>query len=195
MTQKTLSPMFKYQFQNLTDVLDFLVADMTEEEWLTRLADEANRIGFIAWHVPNIQDFTINTLIRGVPEVRARPEWRDCPDLDTKTPPFGMAQAEADATAENSRPAAVINYAEAVRTEILAWLETVGEAELTAVPDIPGQLARSAVYKHASFSDELNPAIGKPVWALLLAACFGHLRSHLGEIEAVKRQLRQNNGQ
>lgn len=191
MTQEILSPMFKYQFQNLTDVLDYLIADMTEDEWLARLAHDGNRIGFFAWHVPTIQDFTVNTLIRGVPEVRSRSEWHNHPDLDTTTIPMGMPLIEADATAEYSRPDVVLDYAQAVRAEILSWLETVGEVELTAVPDISTNLENSPVYRDESFSGEIDPVIGKPVWALLLAACFGHLRSHLGEIEAVKRQLRQ----
>ena len=191
MTQPTVTTqLFKFQFQNIADTLEFLIADMTQEEWLTRFAAGDNRLAFTAWHIPAIQDFTVNTLIRAVPEVRSRPEWRNCPSLDTSTLPFGMSLAEADVAGEDSQPADVVAYAKAVRQEALAWLETVDEATLTAVPDIHAQIAKSAVYRDVTFSNELNRAVGKPVWALLLAPCFGHLRSHLGEIEAIKRQLR-----
>jgi hypothetical protein len=53
-------------------------------------------------------------------------------------------------------------------------------------------IAQSSQYQNAAFSTELDTVIDDPIWRLLMSTCYGHLRYHIGEIETVKKQLRQN---
>jgi len=192
MSVKTLAAICQNQIETVTNILDFVTADLTEQEWLTPTARDENKIGWLAWHIPSLQDFVVQTLIRGVPEVRARPEWRDCAQLDTTTLSFGTLLETSDAAAQVSSPAEVIAYAEAVRDEIVAWLETVSADDFWVVPDGRSHIAQTPQYQNSTFSDELETIIDVPVWRLLMSTCYGHLRYHIGEIETVKKQLRQN---
>jgi hypothetical protein len=192
MNVKSLAAICQNQIETVTNILDFVVADLTEQEWLTRTVHDENRIGWLAWHIPSIQDFVVQTLIRGVPEVRARPEWQDCAQLDATTLAFGISLEASDAAAQASRPAEVIAYAGAVRDEIVAWLETVTADDFWIVPNGRSHIAQAPQYQNATFSDELDTIIDVPIWRLLMSTCYGHLRYHIGEIETVKKQLRQN---
>ncbi len=100
----------KHQLAKIPHMLEHYVADITPQEWQTRIVPDDNMLGFIAWHLPSTMDFAVQTLIRGVPQIRHHSQWQDCPSLDTNTPPFNITMEEADSTALNSQPDNVIQY-------------------------------------------------------------------------------------
>lgn len=189
-TNQPAITVLKTQIRKVPPILELLIADLTREEWLSRVAPNNNMLGFISWHIPSVMDFIVQGLIRGGTEVRMRQEWTDCASLDTSTFSFGITLREADNTALNSKIPDVLRYAEAVTDEILNWLDKVTDADLFQVPDRTVTLDKNPAYKGVAFNDELHEVLDRTIHDLLASTCYGHIRSHFGEIEAVKRQLR-----
>ncbi len=190
--QTTAVAMIQAQLAKIPDILAYLIEDLTEAEWLTRQAPNDNMIGFWAWHIPAVEDFIVQAFIRGVPEVRSRPEWSRRTNLDSNTLSFEISLEEADAAARRSQPEAVIAYAEAVYEEVNNWLTSVSDEILMTIPDGRGHINQLEAYKNNTFASELNGILNRPVHDLLLSTCYGHLRSHFGEIETIKKQLRSS---
>lgn len=181
--------MLKSQFETVARIVEYVVADMTEKEWQTRLAFGDNLLGFLAWHVPAVQDFTLQTFVRGVPEVRESVIWQNCATLDTETVSFDIPLVQADAAAQMTSPESVVAYAYAVQEEACRWLDGLVDEDLSAWTNGRLHIAQSPQYKNVTFSDALKPE--QEIWGVLVSACIGHARSHLGEIDAAKRQLRR----
>ena len=184
----TLTPLFREQTKSVYIDLDYLVSDVSRDLWLTRLAPGQNLFGFIAWHIPSIHDFILNSLIRGVPEVRTQARWQNSPNLDTTTISFGMSLAEADQTAIDSSAIELVAYGQAVCECALQWLETADEATLQAIPAGRQNLARPTQYHNVQFHDDINGVLDAPTWSLLTGTCYGHLFSHMGELVTMRRQ-------
>ncbi|MEO8168456.1 MAG: hypothetical protein ABI623_09425, partial [bacterium] len=72
---------------NLVDAL----RDVTPAEWVARPYAGANLLGFTAWHVPAVQDWALHTWMRGLPELRGRPDLADRPGINPPFAPFGMS--------------------------------------------------------------------------------------------------------
>jgi len=178
------------QLVKIPDILEFLIADMNEEEWTTRIAEGENMIGFLAWHIPSVQDFVVQSFIRRQTGVRHQSAWRLNTALDTDTFPYGISLTEADQTAINSKPDVVINYAYAVMDEIVAWLSSIDDDVLSNTVDSVEPLKQLPAYQAFQFPDATTSILNRSVDDLLLSTCYGHLRSHFGEIETVKSQLR-----
>lgn len=181
----------KAQLKKIPKILEYLIADITPEEWTTRLAPNDNMLGFIAWHLPSVQDFTVQSLIRAVPEVRHRPEWQHCTALDTTTYSFGITLEEADAVALNSQPTDVLRYSHAVSEEIISWLDIIDEGELFIIPDGPANLSKCPAYEKIGPPDEIEGLYNRSSHDLLASTCYGHIRSHFGEIETILKQCRR----
>lgn len=194
MSYTPISPaiaVIKTQIAKIPKILDYLIADISPTEWTTRLAPDDNMLGFVAWHLPSVQDFTVQSLIRAVPEVRHRAEWQDRATLDTGTFSFGISMQEADAAALNSQPSDVLRYAVAVCEEITVWLDTINDDALFEVPNGVANLSQCVAYQGFAFSDEIDGLYGRSVHDLLASTCYGHIRSHFGEIETIVKQCRR----
>jgi hypothetical protein len=194
MSYTPISPaiaVIKAQITKIPDILDFLIGDVSPDEWMTRLAPNDNMLGFVAWHLPSVQDFTVQSLIRAIPEVRHRAEWQQRATLDTSTFSFGISMHDADAAALNSKPADVLQYAVAVCEEIITWLDTINDDDLFLVPDGPANLSQCTAYQGFEISDEIDGLYARSVHDLLASTCYGHIRSHFGEIETIVKQCRR----
>jgi hypothetical protein len=161
------------------------IDDMTDEEWTARPFPGMNLPGFTLWHVARTQDADVQTSIRGVPEVITRTRWASCGTLTT--PGFGymVTLEEADAIARGVSRADVSAYADAVLAEVLAWLDTLSDNDLDAIPDRRTHAAPFPVYANVL---DLPDA---PIWDELLSTCGFHCRGHLTEVALIKQQVRQ----
>jgi len=168
-------------------MMRYAVADLTEDEWNTRVAPQQNTLGFIVWHLPRVQDNTIQTWIRGVPEVIHGERWADWQGFKHLGAGVGITLQEADDIASGVTKA---DYAKAVNKEALTWLRNLDEDELDRIPDAEKYLAPYPEYQTLGFHEETDDLLGKPAWELLMRPCIGHVQRHLGELMTVKDVLR-----
>ena len=102
----------------------------------------------------------------------------------------GLSEAEADDLARTLALADILEYADAVHQNLLAWLGTISDDELSREPDVPAQLQRYPVYLELAMREEVPWMFQRPqVWRCLFPA-LGHARDHLAEMDMLKRQLR-----
>ena len=177
------------QLSGVNSMLHYVLDNMTDFEWTERAVAGQNLIGFISWHVVRTQDFTIQTMIRGLPELIAEERWADKGSL--LAPVYsGITLEEADRIAQSVRRADVLEYADAVSGITSAWLSGVIDAELDVVPQVEAHLAPYPAYRHSGFQEEIVGQDKMPVWRLITGPCIGHVRGHIGEMQAMKAVLR-----
>jgi len=163
--------------------LHAVAASMEPGDWLRRSVPGTSLPAFTFWHIPRTIDSTVNMGIRGVPELIESQPWAAKrwarPEGGT-----GYTVEEADRLAAEVGPEEVLEYADAVRSNVSQWLKTVTDEELEAP---------NALMDHARASDAYNsrpdveqaiaPLVGQPVWLLLSITCFAHSWAHLEEIK------------
>jgi len=164
--------------------------DLTAREWTARALPGTNRLGFTLWHLSRTQDWAVQTVLRGVPEVLTEGRWQGRGHLQTPGIEAGFTPEEADELAHGVAQADTLAYADAVHQTSMAWLRTLTDEDLDTVPDLRAHQAPWAAYQHAGFLAEVAHLVGMPTWRILLGPCSGHLRSHLGELEVLKQALR-----
>lgn len=169
------------QLNALNHQLHSVAAAMEPEDWLRRAVPGTNLPAFTFWHVPRVIDWTIQTGIRGVPELIAGEPWvtRAWARPDGGT---GYSREEADALAAQVVPAEVLDYADAVRSQASQWLRAIGDEELEAPNQLMEKTIQVPVYDRAEVRESLAPFAGLPVWVVLSLACFAHGWAHLEEI-------------
>ena len=181
------------QFAGVNQILHDVASDLTPDELTTRILPNTNLLAFDLWHVARTQDWAVQTLARGVPEVIEQPRWQDCGQLASYAAHgigVGLTQAQADELARALALADVLAYADAVHQEILAWLRTLPDDALDSQPDVPEHLARHPVYLGAAMRHEVPWMFElPPLWRCLNPA-IGHDRDHLAEMDLLKRQAR-----
>jgi hypothetical protein len=156
----------------------------------TRVLPHTNLLAFDLWHVARAQDWALQTLVRGVPEVIDDPRWQGRGRLVTHGIGVGLSEAQADELARSLVLADILEYADTVHQALLAWLGTISDDELTRVPDIPTQLQRYPVYLEQAMREEVPWMFQHPqVWRCLMPA-LGHARDHLAEMDLLKQQRR-----
>jgi len=177
------------QLKRMNAILHDVAHDLRSSEWTARAAPGQNCLGFTLWHVPASQDWTVQTWIRNVAEVRDREPWARVGSLDRLGLAFGMSLAEADAIAAAVGPADTLAYADAVLAEILGWLRPLSDADLARVPDARAHLTRHVAYRSARYQAEVQEMWDQPLGPLI-AGDAGHGRGHLGEARLVKELVR-----
>jgi hypothetical protein len=181
------------QWTTVNAGLHSLARDLGPDEWRFRVAPGQNLLGFTLWHIPACQDWTVQTWVRNLPEVRDRDAWRHRTGLDRLGMAFGIRLDEADAVARAITVDDVLAYADAVLAENLGWLWSVTEADLGRVPDNRAHLARHPAYGTPTYQAEVrsmwNQTLGEVV-----SLDAGHGRAHLGEAALVKELARQRLG-
>ncbi|MGZ3601271.1 MAG: DinB family protein [Ktedonobacterales bacterium] len=178
------------QFGSVNSILHDVADDLTPEELTTRSLANTNLLAFDLWHVARVQDWALQTLVRGVPELIDEPNWRDRGRLATHGIGVGMTLDEADDLARSLALADVLAYADAVHGGIISWLRANTDEELERQPDVPAQLTRYPVYLETAMRAEVPWMFQQPqVWRCL-APALGHNRDHLAEMDLLKRQLR-----
>jgi hypothetical protein len=178
------------QLASVNQIFHDVGGDLTPDELTTRVLPHTNLLAFDLWHVARAQDWALQTLVRGVPEVIDDPRWQGRGRLVTHGIGVGLSEAQADELARSLVLADILEYADTVHQALLAWLGTIPDDELTRVPDIPTQLQRYPVYLEQAMREEVPWMFQHPqVWRCLMPA-LGHARDHLAEMDMLKRQLR-----
>jgi hypothetical protein len=182
------------QFNSLHGILHDLADDLTPEELTTRTLPNTNLLAFDLWHVARVQDWAMQTMVLGVPEVIEEPRWQGRGALVTHGIGVGLTEAQADALAQQLALADILAYADATHAAILGWLGSHTDDDLSQHPDVPAHLARYPVYLGDAMREEVPWMYQQPpVWRCL-APALGHDRDHLAEMDLVKRQMRARNG-
>lgn len=175
---------------NVHGMLHYAVDDLTDQEWGARIAPGQNMIGYTVWHLPRVQDNTIQTWIRGLPELVHSERWAHWHQFKHLGSGTGITLEEADEIALGVEKADVLAYADEVHQETLAWLRELGEDDLERIPDAQKYLSPFPEYQTPGFHEETNGLLGQPIWGLLMRPCIGHIHRHLGELMTVKDVLR-----
>ncbi len=182
------------QFASVNQILHDVAGDLTPTELTTRILPDTNLLAFDLWHVARTQDWAVQTLARGVPEIVDEPRWQGRGRLATHGIGVGMTRDEADALAHELALADILAYADAVHAAILEWLRELPDDALDARPDVPAHLARYPVYLEPAMRAEVPWMFQQPpVWRCL-APAIGHDRDHLAEMDLLKRQVRARKG-
>ncbi|HEY7020954.1 MAG TPA: DinB family protein [Ktedonobacterales bacterium] len=176
------------QFSGVNQILHDLANDLTLQELTARVLPHTNLFAFDLWHVARTQDWALQTLVRGIPEIIDEPRWerlRLAPGIGV-----GLSEAQADDLAHRVVLAETLEYADAAHQAILEWLRKVSDRELSRTPDVPKHLTRYPVYLEQAMRDEVPWMFERPQSWRCLAPALGHARDHLAEMDLLKRQLR-----
>ena len=172
-------------------LIDEVANETSDPEWTAQMAPDMNPPGFTLWHCARCIDWGINCEIRGVPEVADQPRWHGRLALDAW---FGydVSMESAREVAATVSRAALLDYAGAVKTNVMTWLDTVTEGELDAVPDLVANYRSNGMYTGVpQLETWIKEDAGTPAWRLLTGACIGHVRVHTGEVRALNQLLRK----
>lgn len=178
------------QFASVNQILHDLASDLTPVELTTRVLPHTNLLAFDLWHIARTQDWALQTLVRGQPELIDEPRWQGRGRLVMHGIGVGLREEQADELARGLVLADVLEYADAVHQAILAWLHSIPDEELTREPDVPAQLERYPVYLEPAMREEVPWMFQRPqVWRCLSPALL-HTRDHLVVMALLKRQRR-----
>ncbi len=178
--------LLKEHFQMVNGGFRAIIGDMTEQEWTARPLLNMNPPAWTLWHLARTQDAVVQTAIRGVPEVITQSRWASCGALATPGIGIGQTTEEVNAIAYGINRADISAYADAVTSEVLAWLVVLSDDDLDAVPDVVAHSMGHPVYQVPAILE----TAGMPVWAHLLELCLIHSQDHLAELDIIKQQLR-----
>jgi hypothetical protein len=179
------------QFTSVHSILHDVADDLTTDELVTRVVPHTNLLAFDLWHIARTQDWALQTLVRGVPELIDEAQWQGRGALATHGLGVGMTEPQADALAHRLRLEDLLAYADATHAAIFQWLgEQADDEALEHQPDVPAHLARYPVYLELAMREEVPWMFEQPpVWRCL-APANGHVRDHLAVMDLLKQQWR-----
>ena len=152
------------QLASINAVFYGIADDLTDQEWLARLASGQNMIGYTVWHIPRTQDAHIQTWIRGIPEVVHGDRWAHWQQLKRLGYGVGILLADADEIACSVHRADVMEYADAVHQESSVWLQELNEGDLDHLPNIPQHLSSYPEYQTPGFIEEARGLFDQPIF-------------------------------
>lgn len=182
--------LLELQFTSVNQILHDVAGDLDSRELTTRVLPSTNLIAFDLWHVARTQDWAVQTLARGVPEVIEQPQWQGRGRLATPGIGVGLSQSQADELGRAVALADILAYAAAVQQTIVEWLRTLPDEALDAHPDLPTHLERHPVYLEPAMRAEVPWMLEQPPLWRCLNPALGHVRDHLAAVDLLKRQLR-----
>ena len=190
--------MLRQQLHTVNLRLHHSAAGLTAEQLVATPLPGVNPIGFTLWHMARSQDWAVNTAVRGDVELIKREPWRSTP-LARPGMGTGFDLDEAAAVARAVELPQLMQYADAVHGDAVAWLDTVTEADLDLIPDVSAHDAPHPEYQTPGFRAEMDSGPehddalagrgGLPVWIFLTSVSITHLHRHLGEVDLVKDLL------
>jgi hypothetical protein len=148
------------------------------------VAPGTSPLGLTLWHVPRAQDWLVQGSVRGVPEV-AENFLEGLPDPELYGFGTGLSPEQAKAAAAAVDPNRLVAYATAVREEVDAWLASLSEEDLDAVPPFAARQASRAAYSTPEALLDVASLDGLTTGVLLLRPATTHVFRHLGEVEAL----------
>jgi hypothetical protein len=167
-----------------------IAGDVTERELTAPVFPGSSLLGFTLWHLPRTQDWAVQTVIRGLPEVIADARWHGRGRLRTPGIGAGFTPEEVAQLASGLVLADVLDYADAVHHTTLDWLSALRDDDLDTIPAMEAHEAAYPEYQRPAFRAEVAGLEGKPVWRFVAGPCVGHTREHLGEVGILKQALR-----
>lgn len=178
------------QFISLHQILHDIADDLIPHELTTRAIPDTNLLAFDLWHIARTQDWALQTLVRGAPELIDEPHWQGRGQLATHGIGVGFTREQADELAHAVTLADIMEYAGAVHQQILSWLSAASDDALDEQPDVPAHLERYPVYLQPAMRAEVPWMFQQPpVWRCL-APANAHNRDHLAQMELMKARLR-----
>ena len=170
------------QLNSVNFRLHELAGWMEPDDWLRRSVSGTSLPAFTFWHVARVIDSTVHLGIRGVPELIESQPWASKPwarpDVGT-----GYSADEADELAKHVVPSEVLQYADAVRSQVSQWLRAATDEELEAPNTMMDRLAEHSAYSRRAALEAIAPLAGQPVWLLLSITCYAHSWAHIEEIK------------
>jgi DinB family protein len=192
--------MLRQQLHTVNLRLHHSASDLTDHELTARPLTGVNPIGFILWHMARSQDWAVNTAVRGRPELIKLEPWSWSP-LAHPGIGTGFDHVEAVEVSREVELKPLLAYADAVHGDAVAWLDSITEADLDAIPDVAAHDAPFPEYHTPGFEAEMgtgpehDDAVadkgGLPVWIFLTSVAITHLHRHLGEVDLIKDVLRR----
>ena len=169
-------------------VEDRILSGLTDAQ-LRQCLDHHNSIVWLLWHIARVEDLTINTGVRGVPEVFDRGGWQARLGVNRRDIGTGMSDKEVAQFSAQVDVAAVRAYRAAVAQETRSGLTASDFDDLDKPVVGAGQRALA--------SGDLGPGAEyvaenmrtRPRWFLLCFEGIGHSYEHLGVAEHVARLL------
>ena len=148
------------------------------------VAPGTSPLGLTLWHVPRAQDWLVQGSVRGVTEV-AEGFLDGLPDPGRYGFGTGLSEEQAEAAAAAVDPGRLVAYATAVRDEVDAWLASLTEEDLDAIPPFAARQASRAAYSTPEALLDVASLDGLTTGVLLLRPATTHVFRHLGEVDAL----------
>jgi hypothetical protein len=182
--------LLQYQFVGVNQMFHMVADDLSPHELIARALPGTNLLAFDLWHAARTQDWALQTLVKGEPEIIDEPDWHG--RLPTRGIGVGLSRAQADELAHDLALPDLLAYADNAHQAILAWLSDTSDEDLSRVPDVPKHLTRYSVYLEPAMREEAPWMYLKPPVWLCLGPALGHVRDHLSEMELIKRHMRMH---
>lgn len=164
--------------------------ETSDDEWVAQASDDLNPAGFTLWHCLRTIDWAVNCVIRGIPEIANQERWQSML-ASTAWYGYDVSMGTARHVAASVTRAALVEYAGEVQQSVMSWLEAQSDESLDAVPDLDGNYRSNVVYGSLPQLDAwIKEDIGTPTWRMVTGPCVGHVRVHLGEVQALRQVLR-----
>jgi hypothetical protein len=179
--------LLRMQLLGSCDLVTGAVAEATPH-WSARAFPGASRPGFVLWHCARIVDWGVNTVVRGAPEVAARPRWSTAVRHDLGHG-AGLADAQADEVAATVAPDDLAAYVRELRAVIEEWVSSLDDADLDRVPDLRAANRAHPLYATAAAWEEVAGLENLPAWQFLCRPCGNHVRVHIGELQVLCQAL------
>jgi DinB family protein len=164
--------------------------ETSDDEWIAQASDGQNPAGFTLWHCVRSIDWAVNCAIRGIPEVANQARWQG---MLATTAWYGyeVTMDTARHVAASVARAELMDYAGDVQNSVIPWLESLSDEELDGVPDIARNYSSNGMYESSPMREAwIKEDAGTPVWQLVTGTCVGHVRTHMGEVQALRQVLR-----
>ncbi len=185
--------MLHQQLETVNIRFHHVARSVTPELMVASVAPGANPIGFLLWHMARTQDWGINTVVRGIPEVIRQPRWADTPLSAVLGTGTGFGAQDVHTIAAGVELDQLMNYADAVHHSAVDWVARAREDDLDVMPAVDVQNAAYPEYQRREFLEELNSGPehnaatedtgGTPAWLYLTSVCVTHMHRHLGELD------------
>jgi DinB family protein len=169
-------------------VEDRIVAGLTEAQ-LRQRVDHHDSIVWLLWHIARVEDFMINTCVRGVEQVFDRGGWQARLGVSRRDIGTGMTAEQVAQFSAQVDVAAVRAYRAAVAHETRTGLTARDFDDLDK--PVAGAGERAAASGDLGSGAEYIPDMvrTRPRWFLFCSEGIGHSYEHLALAEHVARLL------
>jgi uncharacterized damage-inducible protein DinB len=111
-----------------------VIEGLTPEEMRVRLDDEANTIGWLAWHLTRVQDDHVAG-VAGTEQVYTSAGWSERFDLPLDDADHGYGHDPDQVALVRTDSETLIGYFDAVHDATIAFISTLQDADLDKVVD------------------------------------------------------------